>query len=317
MIPFGSMPLVVAAVTLCISSPVESRAAADNEIAYRTVYGVDGVPLNVIEAGAPGEPGILLIHGNGQGSSSWHRQMKSSLANDFHVVAFDLRGHANSGKPWTIESYNRACIWADDIAAVMRETGLVKPIVVGWSRGGLMTMHYVRCFGTDTLSGIAMVSSRGRLIEVPLPTRDSPARISQVQLEESDFESNLAGAHTFARLMTAEPMDSEWTAVSAAMNIMSPPYARRAMRSPVYDPDGSVIKSYASLVKKIDVPFLAVMGDQDPFRDSLLLAAAFSSALPHAQILIYPGVGHSPFLERPERFNEDLRKFALRAMEAR
>lgn len=313
----GPLSLVVSVVTLCILLPIESLAAADNGIAYRTVEGVDGVPLNVAEAGSAGKPGLLFIHGNGQGSSNWHRQMTSSLAKEFHMVAFDLRGHANSGKPWTIESYNRACIWAEDIAAVMRETGLVRPIVVGWSRGGLMAMHYVRCFGTDTLSGIAMVSSRGRLVDVPLPTSDSPARISQVQLEEADFEANLEGAFTFAQLMTAEPMDLEWTAVSAAMNLLSPPYARRAMRSPVYDPDGSVITSYANLIEKIDVPFLAIMGDQDPFRDSSELAAAFASALPQSQILIYPGVGHSPFLERPDRFNEDLRTFAVGAMEIR
>lgn len=289
---------------------------ADKGVSYRMIDGAGDVLLNVAEAGKKGAPGLLLIHGNGQSSLSWHRQLKSDLAEEFHLVAYDLRGHANSGKPWDIESYNRACIWAEDIAAVIRETGLENPILVGWSRGGLMVMHYVRCFGTEALSGIAMVSSRGRLVDVPLPSSDSPARMSQVQLEDQNIEANIAGADTFAGLMTANPMDEEWVAISKAMNVMSPPYARRAMRSPVYGPDGMVNNSYANLIAQIDVPFLAVMGDQDPFRDSSQLAAAFASALPHAQILIYSGVGHSPFLEQPRRFNADLKAFALDAFAA-
>ena len=311
--PISPAIVVITLVFFCV---VVSSVRAEESLSYRMIEGAGGLPLNVVEAGEKGNPGLLLIHGNGQGSQSWHRQLKSALAEEFHLVAFDLRGHANSGKPWDVESYNRACIWADDIAAVIRETRLENPIIVGWSRGGLMAMHYVRCFGAKGLSGIVMVSSRGRLVDVPLPTSESPARISQVQLEDQNIQANMAGAETFAGLMTATPMDKEWLALSKAMNVMSPPYARRAMRSPVYDPDGEVIKSYGDLVDQIDVPFLAIMGDQDPFRDSALLAAAFSSALPQAQILIYPGVGHSPFLEQTERFNSDLKAFALDAFAA-
>ena len=288
-------------------------ACAEDGFSLRMVEGDGGVPLNVAEAGNAGNPGILFIHGNGQGYLSWHNQLNSGLADDFHLVAFDLRGHGNSAKPWDVDSYNRACVWAEDIAAVIRDTGLVKPVVVGWSRGGLIAMHYVRCLGTGNLSGIVMVSSRGRLVDVPLPSQDSPARVSQVQLEDQDIEANLAGAEAFASLMTAGPVSEEWPAVSKAMNIMAPPYARRAMRSPVFDPEGHVISSYSNLVAQINVPFLAVLGDQDPFRDSSDLAAAFKSAIPHAQVLIYPNVGHSPFLEQHERFNADLRVFANRS----
>lgn len=296
---------VMAGVTLSLATP----ARAEKAVSLSTVEGFGGVPLIVAEAGQPGNPGLLFIHGNGQSYLSWHKQLNSDLADNFHVVAFDLRGHGGSGKPWTADSYNRACIWAEDIAAVMRETGLKKPVLVGWSRGGLMVMHYIRCMGTDGISGIAMVASRGRLVEVPLPQDDNPARISQVQLESSDMHENLAGAETFAALMTAEPVDEDWAAISKAMNIMSPPYARHAMRSPILDPNGDVISSYGNLVERIDVPFLVVLGDQDPLRDSAQLGQAFESALPQTKVLMYPGVGHSPFLEAPQKFNVDIRSF--------
>lgn len=290
--------------------------AARSEITVRQIEGAGGVPLNVAEAGDAGNPGILFIHGNGQSYLSWHEQLTSDLAEDFHLVAYDLRGHGNSGKPWDVESYNQACIWADDLDAVLKSTGLKKPIVIGWSRGGLMAMHYVRCRGTSGLSGIVMVASRGRLVTVPMPPGGSPAPRSQVLLEEQDIEANIKGAELFTSLMTHKPANERWTTIATAMNIMAPPYARRAMRSPVFGPDGVQIKSYESLTSKIDVPFLAVMGDKDPFRNSAEMGAAFQAAIPHAEVLIYTDVGHSPFLERPEAFNTDLRSFADRVFRA-
>lgn len=283
------------------------------ETTLRQIEGAGGVPLNVAEAGTPGAPGLLLIHGNGQSYHSWDEQLNSELADDFHMVAYDLRGHGNSGKPHRVDAYNRACTWAEDIDAVLRATGMTKPVFVGWSRGGLIAMHYVRCRGTQSITGIAMVASRGRLVQVPVTPSGGSARRSQDLLEEQDIEANMAGAAAFARSMTYAPLDQERTALMTAMNLMAPPYARRAMRSPTFGPDGEQIQSYENLTSEIDVPFLAIMGDQDPFREAGDLAAAFRAAIPQTEVLIYEDVGHSPFLERPDRFNADLRAFANRS----
>lgn len=283
---------------------------AEADVTLQVIEGHGGVPINVAEVGEPGHPGILFIHGNGQSYLSWTKQLNSGLADDFHLVAYDLRGHGNSGKPWRGEDYSHACIWADDIEAVLEATGLKNPIVVAWSRGGLIAMHYVRCRGTDALSGIVMVGSRGRLVTVSLPGEDNPARVSQVQLETNDIEQNMQGAQIFARLMTVEQQSAEWETLSTAMNLLAPPYARRAMRAPTIGPMGEVERSYAHLVNEINVPFRVVLGGSDPLRDSQELADAYRAAMPEVDVLIYPGVGHSPFIEAPERFNTDLREFA-------
>lgn len=292
---------------------IGSLSEAGASPTLRLIEGYGGVPLNVAEAGTTGTPSILFIHGNGQGYLSWKRQFDSDLTQDFHLVAFDQRGHGNSGKPWDKESYNRACIWAEDIAAVIKATGLDKPVLVGWSRGGLMVMHYVRCLGTGQISGIAMVASRGRLVEAALPSEETPARTSQRQLQSLNIEENLLGAEVFAGLMTAQTEAGPLDEASKVMNIMAPPYARRAMSGPVFGPDGQEIHTYAGLQSKLMLPFLVILGADDPFRDSGELAENFSAALPHADVTIYPGVGHSPFVERPAQFNADLRSFVLKA----
>jgi pimeloyl-ACP methyl ester carboxylesterase len=308
------LKLLIAGMVFATSSSVlDARALAEDAVSLQLISGYGGVPLNVAQAGEPGTPGILFVHGNGQGYLSWQRQLESGLSDDFHLVAFDQRGHGNSGKPWDKDSYNRACIWAEDIAAVIRATGLERPVLVGWSRGGLMVMHYVRCLGVQDLSGIAMVASRGRLVEAGLPAEDTPARTSQEQLQSLDIKENLIGAQVFSDLMTQAPLSGPFAEASKVMNIMAPPYARRAMSGPVFDPDGKQIKSYAALSAQLTLPFLVVLGEKDPFRDSGELAANFSKALPHAEVITYSDVGHSPFIERPEQFNADLRTFVLKA----
>ncbi len=293
---------------------LSTAVRANDDITIFQVEGAGGVPINVAESGDRDKPGILFIHGNGQSYLSWHRQLDSDLAERFHLVAYDLRGHGNSGKPFEIEAYSPACVWAEDIDAVIQATGLSNPVVVAWSRGGLIAMHYVSCRGTDALSGLVMVAARGRLVEVPLPPSDSPARVSQEQLESQDIEDNLKGAKTFARLMTVEEPDPEWLEKSVVMNLLAPPYARRAMRAPTIGPDGAVSRSYAHLIDEINVPIMIMLGADDPLRDSGDLAAAYRAAIPTVTVHMYPGVGHSPFLEVPDKFNADLADFVSGAM---
>ena len=68
-------------------------------IAYRTV-GVDGVSIFYREAGEPGQPRLLLLHGFPT-SSHMFRDLIPKLADRFHIVAPDLPGFGQSGDPVT------------------------------------------------------------------------------------------------------------------------------------------------------------------------------------------------------------------------
>ena len=96
-------PLMLA-LLLFLSAAAGAQAVADGAarapLQYQTVLGAGDVPLNVVTAGDPAKPAILLIHGIGQSHLSFEHQLQSPLTDEFYVVSFDLRGHANSGKPW-------------------------------------------------------------------------------------------------------------------------------------------------------------------------------------------------------------------------
>jgi len=122
----------------------------------------DGLNLAVQQWGNPRGLEILLIHGFNQSHLSWQRQVDDpALAADFRMVTLDLRGHGSSDKPLEKDRYAHAR-WGDDIAAVIRATGLRRPVLVGWSFGGNVICDYVRSFGTENIAGINFVAAAAK-----------------------------------------------------------------------------------------------------------------------------------------------------------
>ena len=111
------------------SQPAASPAAAmpataASGLRFQVIEGSGGVPLNVVTAGDKSKPPILLVHGIGQSYVSWENQLKPPVTDQFYVVAFDLRGHGNSGKPWGKENYADYRKYAEDVQAVIKGTGI-------------------------------------------------------------------------------------------------------------------------------------------------------------------------------------------------
>src|SRR5215216_3679350 len=120
--------------------------------ADRMVTGGGGVQLHVVEAGNPRGRPIVFIHGLSQCWLAWSRQLRSDLADDYRLVAMDLRGHGRSEKPRA--GYADARLWADDVGAVIRALGLDRPVLCGWSYGALVILDYLRHRGEDGIGGI-------------------------------------------------------------------------------------------------------------------------------------------------------------------
>jgi haloacetate dehalogenase len=82
-------------------------------------------------------PPLLLLHGNPQTHAMWHK-VAPRLAQDFTVVATDLRGYGDSSKPPTTADhapYSKRAMARDQIA-VMRQLGFERFHVAGHDRGG-------------------------------------------------------------------------------------------------------------------------------------------------------------------------------------
>jgi non-heme chloroperoxidase len=286
----------IAACILLLASPLALAAEP------RTVTGAGDLPLQVIEAGPRGAPGILFIHGSTLSSSSWKLQFESSLADDFHLVALDLRGHGNSGKPWHADDYRDSKLWADDIAAVIEATGLERPVVVAWSYGGHVTMDFLRHYPAERLGGVVFVGSSGGML--PWPQLDAAtmaefARLGTLAMSP-DAGDRLEAARAFVSAMARAPVEPELLEREVAAVLAVPPYARAAMAGRDLD--------NAALVDRLTLPVLFLLGDRERTVTPEGVAA-LAAGLPDARVLHYEKTGHMPFIERAAQFNDDLRRF--------
>lgn len=99
----------------------------------------EGVTLAYDEVGR-GAPPLVLLHG-ALGTHSHLARQAAHFRRQHRVVAPDLRGHGASDRP--AQEYTVAG-FADDLAWLCHRLGLVRPVVVGHSLGGLGALDLAR-----------------------------------------------------------------------------------------------------------------------------------------------------------------------------
>jgi len=293
-----------------ISSCIMANPLVAAELEFSTVEGVGGIPLNVVQTGNRDGFGILLIHGFGQGALAFKNQLHSDLAEEFHVVAFDMRGHATSGKPWRREDLVGSEIWGGDVAKVVEATNIKRPVLVGWSFGGFVAIDYLRHYGVDSVAGINLVGSHGGLMPRPIfgSGRQMTDAIKKV-LDNSrmsrslDPVDNITAARLTAQGFYTPNMKAADKEEQFAFGIMMPSYVRRAMM-------GRDLNN-TDFVSKLTAPVLLTRGDSD-LVISQQDAEKLVGLLPDGDIAYYANTGHLPFFSHPERYNKELAAFTRR-----
>ena len=114
-------------------APARAAAKADVFDRVRHRYAdSDGVRIHYATLGRG--PLIVMIHGFPDFWYSWRDQM-AGLARHYTVAAMDQRGYNLSDKPVGDEQYDLGLLVAD-VAAVIRDMGRERAVVVGHDWGG-------------------------------------------------------------------------------------------------------------------------------------------------------------------------------------
>jgi pimeloyl-ACP methyl ester carboxylesterase len=91
----------------------------------------NGIRIHYWRTGGNSKPVMVLAHGSSDDGLCWTNFAKEFTA-DFDIIMFDARGHGLSDPPMQGDP---ADAQAEDLAALIRELKLVKPIVMGHSMG--------------------------------------------------------------------------------------------------------------------------------------------------------------------------------------
>jgi non-heme chloroperoxidase len=262
----------------------------------------DGITVAAYEAGNPKGPVILFIHGLMQCHLAWRRQFADpALTESFRLLAIDLRGHGASDKPIGPEYYKPDQPWADDLAVMMVQLDVRRPVFVGWSYGGRVITSYLRIYGDGDLAGINFVGANTKSTDSSLygpGTKLIPGTLSE------DVEQSIEGSRTFLRACFEKQPSADDFAFMLAYNMLVPPKVRAALT----DRDPNPGEALAS----ITCPVLVSHGAKDP----LMLPAMgefTASQIKGAGLSLYEGVGHAPFYEDAPRFNRELAEFVKAA----
>lgn len=265
-----------------------------------------GVDTFLLEAGEG--PPVLLVHGLGATNASMLTTMWD-LAADHRVIAPDLPGFGDSGKP--IRGYD-AKFFAEWAVDLLDELGVERAHVIGNSLGGRVALE-TALMAPDKVDRLVLLAPspafirkrewvrivkllRPEMALLPLPlahknvVRSTKAMFSRPgRLPDAWYE---AAADEFLRVFS-----------SARGRIAFFSAARQIYLEEPYGDDG-----FWDRLGDIKAPALFVWGERDR-----LVPAKFArhveNALPAAESVVLDDCGHVPQFEHPERTHALVRKF--------
>ncbi|MFI6543448.1 SDR family oxidoreductase [Streptomyces prunicolor] len=144
-----------------------------------------GVELCVAELGDPSRPTVVLVHGYPDTKEVWS-EVASRLADRFHVVLYDVRGHGRSTAPQPLRGGFTLEKLTDDFLAVADAVSPDRPVhLVGHDWGSVQSWEFVtvertvgRIASFTSMSGPSL-DHFGHWINKRL-TRPTPRRVGQL-----------------------------------------------------------------------------------------------------------------------------------------
>jgi pimeloyl-ACP methyl ester carboxylesterase len=122
----------------------------NNDSAWTGMVSVDDTALAVTDTGGSGRP-VIYLNGSYATQRSW-RPVISELGTGYRHITFDERSRGKSRK--SADYSFEACL--RDIDAVVTARGLQRPLIVGWSYGAALAVHWATR-NPGRVAGVVMV----------------------------------------------------------------------------------------------------------------------------------------------------------------
>jgi pimeloyl-ACP methyl ester carboxylesterase len=258
----------------------------------------DGTRLHYWDLGDPGAPVVVLLHGAFDSAVTWEA-WAPRLARDFRVLAPDLPAHGLTG--WTPTDDYGMARQAETVRALLDHLGIARAHVAGNSMGGnvawRLALAHPERVDRLVLADAGGYPEMGSVVPPPanpvlrfLYRWGNPAPMVRANTRRAVADPALVTDTLVERFVTMLRRDRTRDAQERRLQ------QRASERQPV------------DRLHEIAAPTLILWGDQDRLLP-VAFAARFDADIPDSRAIVYPGIGHLPQLEAPERSLEDVRRF--------
>jgi pimeloyl-ACP methyl ester carboxylesterase len=128
------------ALLVALKFSFSQRMTLMSEVPYsHHTASVNDTTIHYLTAGDRSNPAVVLLHGFTQTSHMWTKDVIPALAKRYFVIAPDLRGSGDSGKP--SEGYDKRTL-ASDVHEVVKGLGIAKILLVGHDFGAAVAYAY-------------------------------------------------------------------------------------------------------------------------------------------------------------------------------
>lgn len=281
--------------TIPVSSP---GLVQESEARVFSVRTRDHLVLAAEERGPERAPAILFVHGLAHSRVSWMRQLEGSLSQEFHLVAYDLRGHGQSDRPTGNEFYSEGRRWGDDLAAVIEAAHLRKPVVVAWSLGGVVVANYLRDHGDGNLGGLVFVDAVTHF-SPELFGAANPGLTGPLQAPDATIRSE-ASLKFIKACFAIPPGPGELDRMFQGAGVLPAEVHSAIMHISIEGGDRAL--------RSVRVPTLVIHGGRDELVLPLM-GRRTASLIPGATLSLLEKAGHAPFFDEAEQFHDQLTQF--------
>lgn len=252
----------------------------------------DGVKIAYVEAGK-GEP-VILIHGfTASAAMNWIAPgVFDALADKYHVVAIDNRGHGKSGKPHDPDAYGAKMV--EDILRLMDHLKIDKAHLVGYSMGGFMSNKF-------------LAEHPDRVLTVTLGgagwTKENDTTMSLLDELATSLETGKGLAPLIERLTPEgqpKPSEDQIQAMNSLVLLMNDPKALAAVARGM---KGLTVEE--AQIKANKAPVLALIGEIDPLKAGV---DELEKVMPNLEVVVIEKADHMNAFGNP-KFIETLTRF--------
>ncbi|KPA99451.1 MULTISPECIES: alpha/beta fold hydrolase [Pseudomonas] len=259
---------------------------------------------------------VVLMHGKNFCGATWDNSIKALSAAGYRVIAPDQIGFCTSSKPAHYQySFQQL---AANTHALLESLGIHKAVLLGHSTGGMLATRYALLY-PQQVERLALVNPIGledwKALGVPYRTVD--------QWNERELKLSAEGIRNYERNTYYagrwKPEFERWVDMLAGLN-KGPGHVAVAWNSAlIYDMIFTQPVYYE--FKDLKVPTLLLIGTADttaigsdiapPEVKARLgrydvLGKQVARLIPHSTLVEFPGLGHAPQMEEPDRFHKAL-----------